>query len=272
MNQKIKTELGVAIILIAVATAGLFIWNCQKNQPITEIANQVLNLKKNASTNQQETNSDWQTYRNEKYGFEFQYPKTDFKLVAIDKTDSNQDEIKSGRFDLVNLKTAKEGMELFLAYIEEPLSSDSEADITHDQSEVDIMFDIIVKKTEYKDLDAWFSAFKKDYETPSGYEGGTVELKIISEQNTSIQGFQAKKYESEIVFSDTNINILSIFKNGFVYDISYNGGVKESDYNAAKVGVDEYGQKKYNEIKLEENRISYRKLLDNIVSTFKFTK
>ena len=75
MNQKIKTKLGVAIILIAVATAGLFIWNCQKNQPITEIANQVLNLKKNASTNQQETNSDWQTYRNEKYGFEFQYPR-----------------------------------------------------------------------------------------------------------------------------------------------------------------------------------------------------
>lgn len=68
MNTQIKTGLGTAVILIFAVTACYIVWMTQKNQP--EIA-QPMQIK--ISKIADET-ADWQTYRNEKYGFEVKLP------------------------------------------------------------------------------------------------------------------------------------------------------------------------------------------------------
>lgn len=64
MNQKIPTIIGTVIIIILAFAAGYFVWLTQKNNPIET---QVIIQPVDETTN-------WQTYKNEQYGFEFKYP------------------------------------------------------------------------------------------------------------------------------------------------------------------------------------------------------
>jgi hypothetical protein len=77
MNTQIKTWVGTVVIIIIAITVGAFVWVYEKNQP--EIAQPAqVNIVKKANKTADLVPSKvegWQIYRNEKYGFEFQYPK-----------------------------------------------------------------------------------------------------------------------------------------------------------------------------------------------------
>ncbi len=76
MNQQIKTGLGVAIIIIAVLTAGMFVWQYEKTQPEVNQSTQISIPKKadgTAGLVPSEVGG-WQTYRNDEIGIEFKYP------------------------------------------------------------------------------------------------------------------------------------------------------------------------------------------------------
>lgn len=78
MNQQIKTWLGVAVIVVITLTAGMFIYYQQKIMPEVSPPVQVNVAKKvNETTSPVLSEVEgWQTYRNEKYRFEFKYPST----------------------------------------------------------------------------------------------------------------------------------------------------------------------------------------------------
>lgn len=80
MQTQIKTWLGAAVIVVIALTAGMFIWYQQKIQPEVSQPAQV-NIAKKVSITEE-----WQTYRNEKYGFEVKYP-IDWEISAGDSKD-----------------------------------------------------------------------------------------------------------------------------------------------------------------------------------------
>lgn len=91
MNKKISTAVAIVVILLITVIAGIAIWFNQKESSqiayntIPPRVKQDTNKNKVATDeqtiNQQSIQSEeksedsWQTYRNEKYGFEFEYPK-----------------------------------------------------------------------------------------------------------------------------------------------------------------------------------------------------
>ncbi len=132
MNQKIATGVGTLIIIIIAVTMGAFVWLYEKDRPIDSgqvVQNLPVNKKSktapaaicknlcgdgncdefvcmSTSCPCPETKescpqdcftgdisiTDWQTYKNEKYGFEFQYPK-DWKLKTSNELGEDANEI-----------------------------------------------------------------------------------------------------------------------------------------------------------------------------------
>lgn len=85
MNKKITTEVAVGIIVIVALIIGAVVWFGSKSvNNITQTPSQTVAQQKTSVPVANENNqaSDWQTYRNDKYGFEFQYPK-DWKTEIV---------------------------------------------------------------------------------------------------------------------------------------------------------------------------------------------
>lgn len=92
MTQNIKISVGVIIILIVIATVGLFVWNIQKNKEAVPAVIPVASVNNMpASTSTPDITSvpvdetvDWQIYKDDKYGFELKYPQI-VKLITNSK-------------------------------------------------------------------------------------------------------------------------------------------------------------------------------------------
>ncbi|MFA6973139.1 MAG: PsbP-related protein [Parcubacteria group bacterium] len=74
MNKKIATEFAFGIIIIIAIIVGGAVWlsGNQKAEAPTSNVKTTQPAPQPAATDE---TADWQTYRNEKYGFEFQYPR-----------------------------------------------------------------------------------------------------------------------------------------------------------------------------------------------------
>ncbi len=79
MNTKIKTGLGIIIILILVTTIGVFVWQVQKKQQ--RMSNIDTGQVSEQADNQELTLdiSNWKTFRHDKCNYELKYPE-DWKL------------------------------------------------------------------------------------------------------------------------------------------------------------------------------------------------
>lgn len=148
MNQQVKTWVGTVVIIIMAITAIAFVWVLQKNNPIeTQTQTVKINSIKKLEVVAQPAGetTDWQTYRNEKYGFEFQYPK-DWKVEAV----------KSGGI----------GGETFWV---KPLAADD--------LKKDLLYDITIFKSK-DDPKTWYSDNYEDTDFISSYKGNTRVMEI----------------------------------------------------------------------------------------------
>ena len=94
MNQQVKTGLGVIIILIMIATAGMFIWKIEKNNPEDgKPAPLPIAIPADKTT-------EWQTYRNDKYGFEVKYPQTYIFQEVKEGVVNIKSSTRAGLYDL----------------------------------------------------------------------------------------------------------------------------------------------------------------------------
>lgn len=78
-NKKIASELAVGIVLLLAIAIGVIFWLQDKESQVP-VATQPVQQQVPAPAAQQpiepvDETAGWQTYRNEKYGFEFKYPK-----------------------------------------------------------------------------------------------------------------------------------------------------------------------------------------------------
>lgn len=112
MNKNIKVEVALGVIIIIAIIIGGAIWLGGKQKaeaPVTQTpkitqpelqaapTDETAGLPSTASATE-----GWQTYRNEKYGFEFQYPKNNWRIgeendaIFLDKKTINKEDLKKG--------------------------------------------------------------------------------------------------------------------------------------------------------------------------------
>jgi hypothetical protein len=176
----------------------------------------------------------WKTYRNEKYGFEMQYPASISKGSFIDYKDPNsmaQNGIATG-YD--------SGDSLFVADL---FSWDS-------SNLVCARYALDVSRSTYPNIDDWV---KKQYEIekPHEYEGITIQGKVTSVENFNIGGVMGKKVLTSGGFPFVN-GTVGIIKDGKLYTISYLDMSSERDRSCGNMNV--------------------QGVFNQILSTFKFTK
>lgn len=84
-NKKNPTSIGTIVLVIIAVSAGVFVWAYEKEQNQDAVAETQVTLKKVVSDKQKNSDteitliepvSEWKTYQDEKYGFEFKYPKS----------------------------------------------------------------------------------------------------------------------------------------------------------------------------------------------------
>lgn len=97
-NKKIPTSIGAIILVIIAITAGMFVWVYEKGQNWGVVTMQPQIVQKNSGAEKMtnEPISEWKTYQDKKYGFEFKYPKAfDVKITDYYSiSDSSKEKVR----------------------------------------------------------------------------------------------------------------------------------------------------------------------------------
>lgn len=200
MSRKIPTILAIGIILILALAVGAGVWwygeknkldnvdnnlQCNYNNPPKEYKYRDIDSctkafivceegEKNFSdecgcgceTIDAVDTSDWKTYRNEKYGFEFRYPKKlanygDYLLEVVDYGDGTYDDISKIKTHSLNLEIVDAPAEGFTIHIS----------ITSDSNILNYLKEEIIRssKTNIINNDKYIAFSREGMGDPSGY-------------------------------------------------------------------------------------------------------
>jgi hypothetical protein len=191
MNQHVKTWVGTVIIVIIAITAGAYVYVAQKNNAVDEstIANNVVPVKKQTPTApiaQAPTidqTAGWQTYRNDKYGFEFQYSKdwTVSELTGLNAGDMPHDAV----YEIV-------------------------PNVTNDSNK-DLSFEIRVSKSN-DDPKTWYKDNYEDTSLDPIYKGNTKSM-VINNVPVFYAREAKKSYVNDTyVFANRGIILFTSFR------------------------------------------------------------
>lgn len=276
-NKKIASEIAIGIVLLLVIAIGGIFWMQNKkavisNQPLVINNNVVQKPNENASvmcTQEAKQCADgsyvsrtgpkcefaqcpvsaeianWQTYKNEKYGFEFQYP-TDFNVKLEDYTDPAILQKKGDKSMYVDLASAKNDDVLMDLRLDKFKSADGPP---FNNPDMKIMsgywLTLRISKTSETDIDKFIVSWKKKFDNKGG---GIVDPEsLLQISDNSMDNIPVK----ELIFDSSNSLSKSVMfiKGGYLYDMGMNTSDLKDD-------------------EIEKNKLIFNKSL----TTFKFTK
>lgn len=213
-NKGISTPIGILIIVIcALLLGGILAWQWSGLQkikaPEIKAPKEILPPAPSGEVGEEETEqigeqekeidtSDWKTYRNVRCGFELQHPP----YLSPDIIDySDQEELK--RRDILYDPATN------------PVCAGSLKPARP------LIFYLSINRTDFKDIDTWFSDYREGLETLSGEDvegmaGGIP--RIVSSEDIVISRYKGKKLEIE---SDYNWVAIYVLKDALLYRFNY---------------------------------------------------
>lgn len=229
-NKKTIVLVSILILLILILGISILFW--MQYSPKKGAENQV------AGEEAIDT-SDWQTYTNEEYGFEFKY----LNIGETNITDWIKDD-----FSNTDVFPLKDGLLTFGQYIE----------ANGPGSPICVTYSVNVANANNKNINDWVEEVKAYNDRSFDYQGLGEEGHKVNGKITSIQDINVDDILGKVVLIEggypLNTGEFGIVKDNKIYSITY------------------FDNNLDNHINCKNSSKNYQKIFYNIISTFKFVE